>query len=344
MRPLIQIDGSLGEGGGQIVRSSLSLAMVSGRGVRITNIRAKRRKPGLLRQHLTALNAAVEVCGAEVTGNVLGSQEVTFIPGAPCAGDYTFHIGSAGSATLVFQTVLPALLVAEGRSRVKIEGGTHNPMAPPVSFLEQAFIPLLNRMGADVSVALDRYGFYPVGGGSFSAEINGGCVLKTIELLACGTERTTRAEALLSQVPESVGERELAGLSRKLDLETAVVRDVSDQSPGPGNVLMVSVEDEVLTEVFTAFGERGVSAERVAGKLAGVVKAYRAAAVPVGPYLADQLLIPMLLAGGGMFRTVAPTLHTRTNIDVIKRFFDVEVRLEQEERDFWCLTMRGARP
>lgn len=167
MSSLITIDGSIGEGGGQILRTALGLSMVTGQAFRIEKIRAGREKPGLLRQHLTAVNAAVAISGASVEGNVIGSRELLFLPGSTAAREYAFSIGSAGSMTLVLQTVLPALLTADAPSKLTLEGGTHNPFAPPIDFLEKAFLPLVGRMGPRVSVSLERAGFYPAGAGEW---------------------------------------------------------------------------------------------------------------------------------------------------------------------------------
>ena len=169
MSDIIQIDGSQGEGGGQIVRSSLALAMVTGNGVAIEKLRAGREKPGLMRQHLTAVHAAAEICQAQVTGNAIGSSSLTFQPGRVIPGEYKFSVGTAGSATLVLQTVLPPPLIADGPSRVILEGGTHNPWAPPFDFLSRAYLPLVNRMGPSVTATMDRPGFYPAGGGHCSS-------------------------------------------------------------------------------------------------------------------------------------------------------------------------------
>src|SRR5579883_1362869 len=168
---MIRIDGAYGEGGGQMLRSALSLSLVTGKPFSIENIRAKRERPGLLRQHLTAVLAAAEVGGAEITGANLGSTSLTFSPGRVKAGDYRFAVGTAGSATLVLQTVLPALMLAEGASHVSIEGGTHNTAAPPFDFLDRSFLPLIGRMGPQIRLELDRYGFYPAGGGCIRATI-----------------------------------------------------------------------------------------------------------------------------------------------------------------------------
>jgi RNA 3'-terminal phosphate cyclase (ATP) len=179
---LIRIDGRLGEGGGQILRTSLSLSLVTGKAFRIENIRAGREKPGLLRQHLAAVLAAAEVCGGEVEGAVPGSSCLTFRPGPVRPGQYRFSVGTAGSATLVFQTVLPALMLGSWPSSVEVEGGTHNMAAPPYDFLSRTFVPLVNRMGPNVSLRFERYGFYPAGGGRFSAEIQPAVALKPLHL------------------------------------------------------------------------------------------------------------------------------------------------------------------
>src|SRR4051812_32951839 len=164
MTPMI-IDGSQGEGGGQILRSSLALAAITGTPVRLEKIRAGRAKPGLQKQHLAAVRAAARICNGRLEGDELQSRELTFHPQEPCAGEYHFAVGSAGSASLVLQTVLPPLLLAAGASKVVVEGGTHNPMAPPFEFLRDTFLPTLSRIGATVTLTLDRHGFYPAGGG-----------------------------------------------------------------------------------------------------------------------------------------------------------------------------------
>jgi RNA 3'-terminal phosphate cyclase (ATP) len=167
LKDVIHINGSHGEGGGQIVRSSLALSLVTGRPFTIENLRGRREKPGLARQHLTAVRAAAQIGAAEIEGDEVGSRSITFRPTKLQAGDHTFSIGTAGSATLVLQTVLPALLIADGPSRITLEGGTHNHRAPSYEFLANAYLPLVNQMGARVSAELQRRGFYPAGGGRF---------------------------------------------------------------------------------------------------------------------------------------------------------------------------------
>lgn len=339
---MIIIDGSQGEGGGQILRSALALSLVTGKPFRIEKIRARRQKPGLMRQHLTAVNAAVEVGAAQVAGNAIGSTALSFAPTALRSGRYHFAVGTAGSCTLVLQTVLPALILADGVSELLLEGGTHNPAAPPFDFLAGAFLPLLNRMGPHVAAALDRPGYFPAGGGRMRVKVKPAARLIPLELPERGALLGQRARATVARLPLSIAERELAVVRDQLhwspaDLEA---RETPDSS-GPGNVLVLTATSEHVTEVFTAFGEQGVSAETVAGRAVKEVREYLAAEVPVGSHLADQLLLPLALAGGGIFRTLAPTPHTMTNIEVLRLFLDVDARVEQESELVWRISLQS---
>ena len=208
---MIEIDGSQGEGGGQILRSALSLAVCTGKPFRIVGIRARRSKPGLLRQHLTAVKATAAISGAHVEGDEVGSLTLTFEPQGIRPGEYSFAIGTAGSCTLVLQTVLPPLLTASEPSLIRISGGTHNSAAPPVEFLSRAFLPLINRMGPTVVVRTERIGFFPRGGGVIEAQIIPVPRLQPIEVLARGERRNAYAGSLYRRhTPKDVADRELA--------------------------------------------------------------------------------------------------------------------------------------
>lgn len=320
----IEIDGSQGEGGGQILRSALTLSLITGKPFRLHQIRARRIKPGLLRQHLTAVRAAMSVGAAEVTGDELGSKDLVFTPGTVTHGEYTFAVGSAGSVTLVLQTVLWPLLLVPGRSQLRFEGGTHNPMAPPFEFIAEVFLPLLQRMGAKVEANLVRHGFYPAGGGCFTVTIEGGHPLRPLEVLERGAVVRRRARALLSHLPKSIGDRELRAVRNDLGLDRDEIRVVDVDSVGPGNALLVWIESEHCTEVFAAFGERRISAEQVAARVVSEVKHYMSHDAPVGPHLADQLLIPLALVGTGSFRSHSLTEHTHTNMKIVGRFMPVQ--------------------
>jgi len=340
---MITVDGSLGEGGGQVLRTALGLSLVTGEPFRIHHIRAGRKKPGLMPQHLTAVNAAGELGGAGVEGAAIGSQQLTFTPQRVRPGDYHFAVRTAGSMTLVAQTLLTALLVADGPSRLTLEGGTHNPFAPPFDFLDKTFLSLVSRMGPTVEAALERPGFYPAGGGRFTVTVTPAAHLAPLELLERGAVRSRRARALVASLPRRIAEREVGIIRKKLgwgedELSIEEVRN----SRGPGNVVMIEIESEHVTEVFTAFGRRGVPAEQVAGLAAEAAREYLAADVPVGTHLADQLLVPLALAGGGRFKTLPLSGHARTNLEIVKRFLPVDARVEETATDQRRVTLTRA--
>ena len=338
---MFTIDGSQGEGGGQVLRSSLALSLVLGRPFVIEKIRAGRKKPGLLQQHLTAVLAAADVGCAEVEGAALGSRRLAFRPGPVRPGDYSFRVGTAGSATLVLQTVLPALLLAEGESNLVLEGGTHNPMAPPVDFLEKAYLPLVNRLGPRVELQLVRPGFYPAGGGKFTVRVQPAKQLGRLELLDRGPITSRRVRAMVANLPRQVAERECRAIAQEAGWgEASFSIDEVKGSRGPGNVVMVELETEHVTEVFTAFGQLGVRAEDVAKEALRQAEEYLAAGVPVGKYLADQLMLPLgigahLGSGGGVFRTMDLSPHATTHLEVLRRFLESDIHVEQDGPDGW---------
>jgi RNA 3'-terminal phosphate cyclase (ATP) len=335
---MITIDGSQGEGGGQILRTSLALSLVTGQAFRMERIRALRQKPGLLKQHLTAVEAAKAVGCAEVAGAALSSQDLEFKPGPITPGNYRFAVGTAGSATLVLQTVLPALLTAAGVSTLTLEGGTHNPLAPSFDFLGRCFMPLIHRLGPSVELELKRPGFFPAGGGRFHARVEPVTKLARLNLLERGPIRSRQARVWLSKLPGHVAQRELAVVREELkwrDEECSV--ETVHHPMGPGNALVLAIEAEHVTGVFTSFGERGRSAEEVAKSAASAARGWIEANVPVDEHLADQLLIPLALAGGGSFRTTQPSLHTTTNVEVIQRFLPVPVHIAQESDRVWLV-------
>lgn len=345
---MITIDGSMGEGGGQIVRSSLALSVVTGQPVTIENVRARRRKPGLKRQHLTAVRAAAKISSASVEGDELGSSRFEFHPGQLQAGDYHFDIGTAGSTMLVLQTVLPALIVANGPSRVTFEGGTHNPMAPPFDFLQKVYVPLVERMGPKIDLQLIRPGFYPNGGGRVEMAITPS-PLGSLELMDRGKIVDRRVRAIVSDLPRHIGERECQKATRKLDWPASAGSVVEVDDPrGPGNAVFIEVRSKNLTEVFTGFGEKTKRAEQVAEDAARQARRYLKAGVPVGEFLADQLLLPLGIGaaqgtGGGRFRTLGLSRHSKTHIDVLKLFLEIDVTTEQSEKDNWTVAVRASR-
>jgi RNA 3'-terminal phosphate cyclase (ATP) len=331
---MITINGSTGEGGGQILRSALALSMVTGKPVHIEKIRAGRPKPGLLRQHLMAVLAAAKVSGADVKGAHFGSRELLFTPRKVQPGDYSFAIGTAGSTTLVLQTVLPPLLTASGRSTISLEGGTHNPHAPPFDFLESSFAPLVNRMGPKITMALERHGFYPAGGGRMTIVIEPTTALAPLDLIERGEVRKRRATAIVAGLPREIGERELAVVAEQLEwpADCLHVRHLPS-GHGQGNALLLSIGSDSVTEVVTGFGQRGVRAEHVAAQAVAEAREYLEAEAPVGPHLADQLLLPLALAGGGSFVTLPLSDHARTNIEIIQMLLDVRITARENRQN-----------
>jgi RNA 3'-terminal phosphate cyclase (ATP) len=329
---MIRIDGSFGEGGGQILRTSLGLSLATGKAFRIENIRAGRERPGLLRQHLTAVMAAAEVGRAEVDGGTLASKALTFSPGRIRAGDYRFSVGTAGSGTLVFQTVLPALMLGSEPSHLVIEGGTHNTAAPPFDFLARTFLPLLERMGPKVQLQFERYGFYPAGGGRFCAEIHPTKTLNGIQIGERGEITSRRATAIVANLPRHIAQREVETVGKMLNWgpEAFSVQE-SRNSVGPGNIVMIEIGSGEVTEIFSAFGQVALAAEKVASIAAREAREYLASRAAVGEHLTDQILLPLALAGEGSFTAQKINLHARTNMTIISEFLPVRFHLREEE-------------
>lgn len=338
----LEIDGSQGEGGGQVLRSALSLSLATGRPFRITGVRAGRAKPGLLRQHLTGVGAAQQLCGAIVEGDELGSQSLSFAPGALRPGRYHFSVGTAGSTTLVLQAILPALLVANGPSHITVEGGTHNPGAPCYEFFARALIPLLERMGPTLRPTLERMGFHPAGGGRIAVEIEPVAKLAEVVVLERGELRAKRARACVANLVRRIAEKEMAVMARDLELaeHECVIDEVSDVE-GPGNVVIIELESDAATEVVTGFGRLGVPSARVAQGAVNEARRFLEAGVPIGAHLADQLMVPMALAGGGRFRTVAPSKHTYTVAAIVESFLGVSTEFIQESEHAWQVVVHS---
>jgi RNA 3'-terminal phosphate cyclase (ATP) len=326
---MIKIDGSQGEGGGQVIRTALALSLFTGKPFVVENVRAGRQKPGLQNQHLTCVKAAARIGNASVDGARLGGRDFSFVPQTVQAGRYTFSIGTAGSTMLVLQTILPPLMVANADSQLTLEGGTHNQHAPPFDFIAQTFLPLLNKMGADVIITLEKYGFYPPGGGKVNVVIRPNADLKPITLAERG-QTSISARSLVVKLPRTVAERELRVIERMIP--KAVNRtdiDESSNALSPGNVVVISAASSQLLETITAIGERRLPAEAVAKLACDEANQYLSEDVPVGIHLADQLLIPLAMAGSGSYLTLSPSLHTTTNIQIVQKFLNVDIAVER---------------
>jgi RNA 3'-terminal phosphate cyclase (ATP) len=336
---MIELDG--GHGGGQLLRSALTLSLCTGTGFTLNNIRAIRRKPGLMRQHLTAVNAAARVGNACVHGAELGATSLRFEPGLVSAGDYHFATGSSGSATLVLQTVLPALWRAQAPSQLRLEGGTHNPLAPSADFIAESYLPALQRMGVQASMQLLQHGFHPAGGGVMEVQVQPCMALLPTSLEVRAPVQAIEAQVLMSGLSSGIGLRELQVLAEMLGVDPHP-RNVQSIRPalGPGNVALVRVRHGDHVEVFSGHGERSVSAEQVGVRLAGQVKQYLDGVGAVGEYLSDQLLLPMALAGGGAFTTHVLSDHLVSNARLIEKFLPVEFDWQPHEGG-WRITVEA---
>lgn len=317
---MITIDGSEGEGGGQIVRNACALSLVTGTPFRLVNVRANRSKPGLMRQHVTAIEAACAIGNARCEGLAVGSGEISFVPGTVVPGQYRFAVGTAGSTGLVLQTVLMPLLLADGPSHLVLEGGTHNMLAPPFEFIAECFLPVINRMGPRVEARLIRHGFYPRGGGRIEVDI----APAPLQAIVCedrGALRGRSAIATFAGLSAEIAEREVRTAAKLLDWpEDAFATRELPEDQGPGNILLLTAEFANVTEIVSGFGRLGLSAEQVAKTAVARMAGYLDCDAFAGPYLADQLLLPFALAGGGSFTTVKPSQHSLTAADIIARF------------------------
>lgn len=326
---MITIDGSEGEGGGQVLRNACALSLVTGEPFVIDNLRGGRDKPGLMRQHMTAIEAACTIGGAECDGLEIGSSRIQFRPGRVQPGEYAFSVGTAGSTGLVLQTVLMPLALADAPSRIVLEGGTHNMLAPPFEFIAKTFLPILDRMGPKVSARLMRHGFYPRGGGRIEVEIEP-APLRRIDCLERGALQSRGGAALYASLPGEIAARLIKAARRELDDwpegEFAIRELPADQ--GPGVVLLLEVSFEHVSEVVTGFGKLGVTAERLGHTAGRRMAGYLASGAFAGPYLQDQLLLPFALAGGGAFTSVKLSEHTRTAAHVVQRFTGSTVSFE----------------
>jgi RNA 3'-terminal phosphate cyclase (ATP) len=343
---MVNIDGSFGEGGGQVLRTSLALSAITGQPLHIYNIRAARSKPGLQAQHLTSVRAAAAICGAELEGAAMGSQSLVFRPAhPPQAGEYVFDVtearreagGSAGATTLVLQTVLVPLALAKGESHVTIRGGTHAPFSPPFPYIRHVYLPTLWRMGVRAQVELQRYGWYPAGGGEITLKIqaNGG-MLQPTTLTERGDLRQVRGTAAVSNLPSHIAQR-MANRAVNVLKEAGIqcrVEAVHVEATGLGAGIFVIAEYERSVAGFTAYGQKGLPSERVADSACHDLIAYHRSNAATDMHLADQLVLPAVLAKKpSRWTTCRVTQHLLTNAGVIRQFLDVPINITGNENE-----------
>ncbi|HQR08240.1 MAG TPA: RNA 3'-terminal phosphate cyclase [Gemmatales bacterium] len=328
----IDIDGSEGEGGGQMLRSSLALSVLTGKPVRLTNIRAKRSKPGLQAQHLASVQAAAMICQANVGGDQLGSQQVSFRPGPVQSGKYFFKIGTAGATALVLHTVyLPLLLKGQGPSSIRIEGGTHALAAPSGEYLTITWAGYLQTLGAQIEVKINKPGFFPKGGGLLQADITPCRSLTSLSAADALATNTGRVECLAivgSKLPISIGERIVKESITRLGTGCTGRIIEYPHAKSPGVVATIIDYRGAVPSVFYGLGARGKPSEAVCAEAIDAYLTHRETGCPIDPHAADQILLPLVFAAGSSaYRTSAITQHLLTQRDIIKRFDarDIEI-------------------
>jgi RNA 3'-terminal phosphate cyclase (ATP) len=344
---MVLIDGSFGEGGGQVLRTSLALSCALGKPMEITNIRKSRKNPGLRPQHRTAVLAAASITGAEVSGAELSSTALQFRPNRTSGGSYRFDVaeqqGSAGSASLVLQTILLPLCFAEQPSEVMVNGGTHVPWSPPFHYLSTIVGPLLDRLGARIELSIESWGWYPIGNGRVSARIMPSPALRPLTLTdRGGLERITGISAV-SNLPGHIATRQrdraIAVLSRQgLD---AFIETLSATSPGKGSFLFLAAEFEHVSAGFSGLGAIGKRAEEVADEACDGLLSHLRSKGALDPHLADQI-VPWLAfcQGTSEFTTSCVTRHLLTNLWVVRQFMDVDVQVEGSEGEEGRIVIR----
>lgn len=331
---LVEIDGSEGEGGGQILRSALALSLLTARPFKLMNIRANRTKPGLQPQHLMSVRAAAAICGANYKGATIGSSVLYFEPQPVKSGRYRFDIRTAGSTSLVLQTIyLPLALRSSQPSEVVITGGTHNAHAPCYHFLETTWAQYLRRMGLVLELELVRPGFYPRGGGEIHAVLHPSSHLKGLQLTDCPPLTTASGLSAVAGLPESIGKRQAKRLSNRLKaagIESHIAVE-QWQSDSPGTVAAVIFRQTAVPTLFCGLGERGKPAEAVADEAVDQAIHFRDSGCPVDPHSADQLLLPLAFSPeASEYRTSEVTRHLTTNIATVQKFLDREMTIDAE--------------
>jgi len=345
MNDITQIDGAYGEGGGQIIRTALSLAAITGKAVEITAIRSGRAKPGLQPQHLTAVQLAADICAARVDGAAVGSTRLLFVPQSPvAAGEYRRDIGTAGATALVIQTVLIPLALSGGVSHLHLTGGTHVTHAPSIDYLDVVYLPALRRLGITAELHYPRVGFFPRGGGEVLVEIAPSPGVRPHDFTTRGRLTSLTAIITTAELPPHVAERGAATVTTAIDRlglgRQLTVVSQEKPSSGPGAAILLAAECENGHAGFIALGERGKPMERVAEEACRDFAAWWTSGAACDAHLADQLVLPLALAGAeSRLTTPTCTEHLRTVIWLVEQLLPVRCRIETLTAEEQLLTV-----
>lgn len=328
---MIEIDGSFGEGGGQILRSALSLSLITGKPFRIEGIRAGRSKPGLRPQHLKAVEACARISAAQVTGEAPGATRLTFIPGKVRAANYHFDIGTAGSVTLLFQTLFLPLSRAGESSTVTLVGGTHVPWSPCYHYLDKPWQRFMRQVGFSCDLKLVRAGYYPKGGGILQAEIDPAGELRGLNLIERGRLVEVRGLSAVSNLPRQIARRQKRRAEALLR-EVGIIPHIEETelpSPGKGTLLYLEARFQHSLASYFGLGAIGKRAEQVAEEACAKLKVFLESPGALDEHLADQLVLPLTLTERTcVFTTCRVTRHLLTNAHVIEKFLPTTVAIE----------------
>ena len=345
---MIEIDGSYGEGGGQIIRTALSLSCLLKKPFRIFNIRKKRKKPGLMPQHLTCVKAAQLITDAEVTGAYAGSSELLFSPHEVKGGYFSFDIGTAGSTSLVFQTLIPALAFSQQKTTLTLKGGTHVPLSPSFHYLSNVFVHFLGQLGIKVELVIESYGFYPRGGGIVRAEIFPVKNIKPLRIVERGNILQITGYSAVGNLPLSIAERQKDAFVNKINREIKnnkaclIIELVEVPSIGQGTFVYLEARSEDSVAGFTALGARGKKAEVVGEEAAEEFVKYYTTGAALDYHIADQIVLYLSLCSEeSRFTTSSITNHLLTNLWVINLFHGIQYSIEGEVGEKGMVKIKG---
>jgi RNA 3'-terminal phosphate cyclase (ATP) len=327
---MIKVDGSLGEGGGQVLRSALTLSLMTGKKVKIYNIRANRPNPGLRHQHLCAVKAAQKIGKGDVIGGDLGSTSLEFHPFTIQPGRFQFNIKTAGATTLVLQTIFLPLSRAATESSLRITGGTHVPWSPSYHYLKMQWLPFMERLGFNTQISLDLAGFYPKGGGQIQAKIKPLETIKSLTINERGSLKHIRGISAVANLNRRIAERQRSQVVRRLGEKYRLndIRIKQMPSKFKGTLILLLAEFEKSQGCYFSLGKPGKPAEHVADDAINALESFMVTDGCVDEYLADQLLLPLAFASGiSIFKSAKITHHLITNSEVIKKFIDVQIEI-----------------
>ncbi len=334
------LDGTLGCGGGHVLRTALALSVATGTPLRVLRARLDREPAGLMRQHLSAVEAAAKVCEGQVEGATLGSQDLVFRPGPIQAGEHTLRVGLSRSVWHLAELVLPALSRASEPSVLTLEGGTCTPDGPPSSFWARGVLPLWSQLGTHFKAREESVGFSPAAGGRVVVHVTPQAPLdEAWELMQRGEVRRKLARVLVGHLPMEIADREVEVLDKLLTWGKESFRvEPTPNARGPGNAVLLEVEAERVTEVFWSVGAKGVKAEQVAEHPAHAARRWLGGEAAVGRDLAERLIVPLALhPGGGRFTTLPPSQRLQTSCELVQRLLGVPCRLEDQGNKAWLV-------